>query len=222
MRLYELDESYLGGSRAPLYIFLHPHRWNDVFLHDKLTPQPKGTRYMGKSYNVSFLTRNPNLDWGTIGLELDADKLRQRHKLIPSGAEYNISNHDVLKFNILGGVKDGWREEWVVGPVPNLHKYINKIFIPNARDVYQARQRSAPKFDLNVIEEYSEKYNIPIEIGSQAEWWNVPPEIDWYYKEKDILDSMRPENQKAKFRNKDWREKFYSAREIAKQYPNLK
>jgi hypothetical protein len=172
-RHVDLDEEIIEEGRdAPLYHSMDFKKSMDVFMNDKMPAKwQHNLPRIGKVFGNSF-TRNKNLKWcsNMVSLTMDQTKLSQGHKIIPLDGEaifqYSISGklpwHGTLKDRIAHSHDEPLSEEFVVGDITPLHKYIRSIELGSNRGCESSGWEAIQLCEL--VKDYSQKFGIPLKI----------------------------------------------------------
>lgn len=159
-----IDTTMLGESRrAALYHWMEGIKIENVLGSDMLQgrvihPVPG----MGDIKGVS-LSRNKLFtfgDRGEVRLTMDQEKLATRFKLLPLDGEAAFRRHNELEPTVTdrGNTdREAWKfaEEFLVGDIPELHRYVTHIFIKQRSQVVPVKQYIA-------CAEYSKRWSIPL------------------------------------------------------------
>jgi hypothetical protein len=138
-----INESYLNGSRAPLYhstgIFFVPQILEDDLL--KASP----------TWKVVSFTRDKNFIYEDFPVTfiLDQDKLSKNYKIVPFDYSFKIDKGAPGKIERQSPEFES--EEMVHGDIENLHKYLLAIRINDNIKRYETYKRGSK-------EEYREAY----------------------------------------------------------------
>ena len=170
MLLSDLFES----KSAPLYHWLANDKLKSMIERDEMLG--KWEHYMpieGKTFNGNSFSRNPRLviDYYSVRLTLDQAKLSSSFKIIPTDGSYvfhgkgvhqmtnvvdkkvRLKHLDNLRDRSFLSDKKNFSEEFVVGDIKNLHKYITEIAIDTKFHAYK-----------KYLIEYCKKFNIKFNL----------------------------------------------------------
>lgn len=167
------------GRDAPLFHNMNHDKAKLVFEEDCLPGNWKHEIENRTLYGTS-MTRNSRIalkadpQYGFICLEIDQAKLSQTHKIIPLDANaifYNlikepeISTRWNLQDRKLNNSGSQYQEEFVIGTIPNLHRYIKRIYL-----VYNPKIKKdwLTNNGIRFTREYGKQWGIPvINIGDR-------------------------------------------------------
>lgn len=112
-----LDENRIEAKTTHTLSGVH-YNYKSIFpIRDKSNPHvAQDGKIKGVSLTRSFAFAR---SWSEIILELDANKLKHNHKII-NYSYYQTPNYDEA-------------EEFIIGPINNLDKYLVSIYIPDYR-----------------------------------------------------------------------------------------
>ena len=165
------NEIITEGRDAPLYHNLDSQKALSVFSNDSMPALwEHDFPGMGRVKGNSFTRNKYYRDGYPVQIRFDQAKLEQTHKMIPVNSELihrmNMANHSRREY---GGdppltvhdldvrdrhkrLQDLMSEEFVVGDINNLHRYITKIILHKAIELD----------GMHFIKEYAKKYKIPL------------------------------------------------------------
>jgi len=172
-----LAEILNEGRDAPLYHGMTPAKARSVFTRDTLPASwTHNIPGLGKVQGNSF-SRNKLLKYGYVVITVNQTKLAQTYKIIPLDGEYvHSARHDGVPstlpyardrnaINMFGDKKlpaQLLSEEFVVGDISNLHKYILSISVGESdfgREILKKNQiLELRKFS----QRYADKWNIEL------------------------------------------------------------
>lgn len=183
VKLFEqfVEESYLQGSRAPLYHSTSIFFAASILQEDRL----KGPRrnFGGfKSPDIISLTRDKHFIYNQnpVTFVIDQEKLKQDHKVRP-----------VDFFGKLGTYnnKGEEAEEEVLSNVENLHKYLVAVRLNDSMDFYATYNRSSREMYreayadfVKALDEYMAKHphiKVIDEKENQVDVKALVSKIDW-------------------------------------------
>lgn len=171
MLLSDLFES----RSAPLYHWIIDHKLEWMLEHDEMLG--KWDHYIpveGKNFQGNSFSRNSKLDLDhcRVRLTVDQEKLASKFKIIPTDGSYifhgrgvhtmtnptdrkaRLGNLDHLRDRTFLSDKGNFSEEFVVGDIKEIHRYITEIRYYRARN-----SNPGPLPDLL---EYGKKFNLKI------------------------------------------------------------
>ena len=159
-----------------LYHTMDIFKANDVFSKDEMEarfrhkiPIFPDRVFMGNSF-----TRDPYLKWNSdVKIVVDQRMLAQTNKIIPLDGE-NCFYHKIDSDNERRGKRDvhsrdpsnGYsdlREEFVVGPIKLLHRYIRRIYLMDNR-----KMGNDLKSLVHLCKYYAEEWQIPLDIDPKV------------------------------------------------------
>ena len=179
MRAYEI---LFEGRDAPLY---HSMQWDKaaiVFSKDEMAANHVH-KLAGKKIKGTSLSRNPRLgnqadpNYGPVWIEFDQRKLTQRYKIMPLDADLVNYYGRMQNFPQSLGPKQRQQtdknlrkdfghqhaEEFVLGDIKPLHKFIKSITIIDAMDKqcsYVTKPGTQGEKGYAAVKKYVEKFNI--------------------------------------------------------------
>lgn len=179
MRAWEI---LFEGRDAPLY---HSMQWNKaiiVFSKDEM-PAHHIHKLAGKKIKGTSFSRNPKLgnraspNYGPIWIEFDQRKLSQRYKIMPLDADLVNFYGRMQNFPQSLGPKQRQQtdknlrtefgsqhaEEFVLGDIKPLHKFIKSISIIDplrTQNSYIAKPGTHGEKGYDILKKYVEKFNI--------------------------------------------------------------
>ena len=177
MLISDLTIPLYEARTAPLYHLMTAKKTVAVFEADEIVPQwehdipgigqEKGTR----------MSRNQYFRFGygsVVRLTFDQNRLAQTNKIIPLDAErihYYTSfgkTHDNIRDRKMHRLAPdhAFAEEYVLGPIKPLHRYLTGISILGFRvgsDVFRADKPSQQRF-IGFVKEYAKRYSIPFKF----------------------------------------------------------
>lgn len=172
MRYTEL----LEGREAPLYHLMDFAKSQHVFETDAMPARWKhdipglGVR-MGNSF-----TRSNRLVWGrVVRLTIDQRALSARYKIIPLDGEMafrNTNGYGPLRdrvYNALHGKNPVWAEEFVVGDIKDVHRYVTEVRLMKPMMYYNDREHFTPMRAIE-LQEAAEAYCAKYSIGLNIHW----------------------------------------------------
>lgn len=172
MKLANLTE----GRDADLYHFMDPQKTlsiveTDSFGIDSSTGRSHLWRHetpeLGTVRGTS-LTRNKDLFHTGIRLTLDQAKLAARYKLHTLDAErsfhHSLRSHNYNSFRDrrIHSKANQYAEEFLEGPVKNLHKYIKAIKVYDFMNNRLRIDKTVELYDKLLA--YAKKHSIPLEV----------------------------------------------------------
>lgn len=171
-RWMQISESLLSEGRdAPLYHTMDYKKAEAVFLDDTMEARwghriPGYGKVMGNSF-----TRNKLLRWRDhIMLDIDQSKLAQTHKIIPLDGHmiYTAGHLSPSEFGKVRAPIDRLgsqplSEEFVVGDIKNLHRYITSITLLEYRSY-----AGDVSYVYQFTSAYAKKWNIPLNHAPRA------------------------------------------------------
>jgi hypothetical protein len=142
----------------------------------------------GKEVYGNSFSRNPKLLWSRpVQIIIDQQLINQTNKIIPLDGEYvfrKTNNFPLVREREYHGnidtSEETWREEFVVGNIDNMHRYITAIIL------HKTSFNRISGFDavevIRVVREYSEKWGITLNItpnyqafvDETIKTWNTP------------------------------------------------
>lgn len=167
-----IREILTEGRDAPLYHWMKIGKALDVFKNDNLKASwTHNIPGLGKFIGTS-LTRNKRLIWpAEVRLTFDQSKLAHTNRIIPLDGEFvlNNTNPDYRPgmevrdrvYNKAEAERYLINEEFVVGDVHPLHKYITHILMMGETDV---NDHFFPG-STDITQQYAIKFGIPFETA---------------------------------------------------------
>jgi hypothetical protein len=134
----------------------------DVLKNDRFTRLWKHETHEGSFEGISF-SRNPNFHYGNkaLRLVLNLQKVKQKYKIVQLDAErafhHSVENPRwyVIKDRKLNKNGQQYAEEFVLGDLKDLHKYIERI------EIMKTASHSRKFSDLqDAVNEYAKKWKI--------------------------------------------------------------
>jgi len=164
MRYSEIFE----GRDASLYHMMDSKKAESVFQNDTMyaTTQHKLPSH-GLIFGSSFTRMALRLSrsFGTVWLEVDQTKLAQRHKIIPVDGEWSLGykkgDADLNRWR--DRRSEEFAEEFVIGDINNLHKYIRSITVIHNKQYRYLNDEEKARLD-NTCSDYAKKYSLPIKV----------------------------------------------------------
>jgi hypothetical protein len=104
-------------------------------------------------------SRNPRLSWANMQLIVDQAKLASRYKIIPLDGDY-VHTQGAFRDRRIKPDQTSLAEEFVVGDINSMHKYLLGIKIDVIRESNPAKIKEL----LLPVMDYSYKYNIRLYI----------------------------------------------------------
>jgi len=175
VRFYEI---LLEGRDAPLYHGMTPSKAISVFSSDRIPARWKhNIPGMGEVMGNS-LSRNKFLKYGYVILTIDQAKLSHTHKIIPLDAQQVHAHTKGLPTTLQGArdrnlvdyegqkksSKDAMAEEFVIGDIISLHRYVTGINIAEPRYGSVMLNKKTLKSLIDSCNEYANKWNIPFSV----------------------------------------------------------
>jgi hypothetical protein len=191
-------ESYLGGSRAPLYHFTKDLINLVAILHqDKLGlatysyPEYNPATSPGPKVITGWfsLTRDARFNFGPIRFKLDGDKVATRYKLEPTvDFMVAVDNSGDNLLNTLPGNKRRWESEIACyGPITPLNRYLTEIGILTQ---IEKQLHDQVKWQTQAMKDSQEKLS---KLYSGLFWHEASKEF------RDLSTLKDPEKAKANF-----------------------
>lgn len=166
----KFKEFLVERRMAPLYHWMDEKKAVSVFADDAFNRTWKHETAEGELDGISF-SRNSNFTYGqkAVRLTFDQGALASRFKIMPLDAErafhHSVDNPSWYKMKdrkMNSQHSTQYAEEFVIGKIKNLHKYITKIEVSKhiSRNVHSV---------VADAKKYAEKWNIPISIAPEVE-----------------------------------------------------
>lgn len=167
MRVIELLQITESRS-APLYHWLGNVKLASVLEHDMMPAWwEHQLPWSNERVEGNSLSRNPRFKYPTTGrtvrLTFNQDALSRTNRIIPMDAEVVFSHSERAPDTLQDrskpmsgeGDENVMAEEFVVGNIKPLHKYLTEIGV-----IGDSSTRT-----IQMIKEYSEKYSIPVKYS---------------------------------------------------------
>ena len=171
------------GRDAPLYHGMSIRKAMDVFKNDKLKASWKHILPNGKQIIGTSFSRNKLLRYGYVTIEVEQDKLTHTHKIIPLDGDYinynkkswdnplNIRSREMHGWSSMRGRDMGpehtLAEEFVIGDIFPLNKYIIKIIIDEPEFGTEVMDPDSKEYDKlsRLLWKYSDKFKIEVQTS---------------------------------------------------------
>ncbi len=157
------------GRDAPLYHHMRYEKAIAVFASDTMPGRWMHNVPGMKAFFGNSFTRNPRLAYpADVILTIDQRRLSQAHRIIPLDGEY-VHSYTQKGYREFGSIKDRhdnrWgrgqthlmSEEFVVGDIENLHRYVTDIHVTGGMV-----DSAAASMLLRKAREYEARYGVPV------------------------------------------------------------